>query len=53
VPFVISTDSHATQEFDALPYGVAQARRGWLGPADVLNTREAEEFLAALRRPAV
>jgi DNA polymerase (family 10) len=49
--FVISTDSHATQEFDALPYGVAQARRGWLGPADVLNTREADEFVAALRRP--
>jgi DNA polymerase (family 10) len=49
--FVISTDSHATQEFDALPYGVAQARRGWLGPGDVLNTREADEFLAALRRP--
>jgi DNA polymerase (family 10) len=49
--FVISTDSHGTQEFDSLPYGVAQARRGWLGPADVLNTREADEFLASLRRP--
>jgi DNA polymerase (family 10) len=51
VRFVISTDSHATREFDTLPYGVAQARRGWLAAGDVLNTREADDFLAALRRP--
>jgi DNA polymerase (family 10) len=51
VRFVISTDSHAVNEFDALPYGVAQARRGWLSAADVLNTREVDDFLGALRRP--
>jgi DNA polymerase (family 10) len=51
VRFVISTDSHAAREFDALPYGVAQARRGWLSAADVLNTRGPDEFLAALKPP--
>ena len=51
VRFVISTDSHATHQLDTMAYGVAQARRGWLTAADVLNTREASDFLAALRRP--
>jgi DNA polymerase (family X) len=52
VRFVVSTDSHGTREFDSLAYGVAQARRGWLTAADVLNTREADAFLAALQESA-
>jgi DNA polymerase (family 10) len=36
---VISSDSHSTRGFSLLRYGIAQARRGWLEPADVLNTR--------------
>jgi DNA polymerase (family 10) len=32
-----------------MEYGVRQLRRAWLGPKDVLNTLEANEFLAALR----
>jgi DNA polymerase (family 10) len=48
--FVISTDSHAVTGFDNLGLGVGQARRGWLGPEAVLNTRPAAEFLAELRR---
>ena len=35
----ISSDAHSTQDFDNLVYGVGQARRGWLEPVDVLNTR--------------
>jgi hypothetical protein len=27
-------------------YGIDVARKAWLGPADVLNARPAEEFLA-------
>ncbi|HYL23557.1 MAG TPA: DNA polymerase/3'-5' exonuclease PolX, partial [Burkholderiales bacterium] len=42
----ISSDSHATDGFDALRYGVGQARRGWLERPDVLNARP----LAALQR---
>ena len=49
--FVISTDSHAVQQFDHLAYGVAHARRGGLTADDVLNTRGPDDFLAALRRP--
>jgi DNA polymerase (family X) len=52
VRFVVSTDSHAVHEFDNLRYGVDQARRGWLRAEDILNTRDAEGFLAALRAPA-
>jgi DNA polymerase (family 10) len=49
--FVVSTDSHAVHHFESLRYGVAVARRGWLGPADIVNTRDAEGLLGALRRP--
>ncbi len=31
-------------------FGVGQARRGWLEPDDVLNTRPVEELLKLLRR---
>jgi DNA polymerase (family 10) len=46
---VINTDSHQTRELDFMSYGIRQLRRAWLEPGDVLNTRSAEEFLAALR----
>ena len=49
--FVVSTDSHGVQELQNLRYGVDQARRGWLRAEDVLNTRDAEGFLAGLRSP--
>ena len=39
VKIVISSDSHSPREFDLLEFGVNQARRGWLEPEDVLNTR--------------
>jgi DNA polymerase (family 10) len=35
----IASDAHSTLDFDYLRYGVGQARRGWLEPANVLNTR--------------
>ncbi|MGH9361778.1 MAG: PHP domain-containing protein, partial [Thermoanaerobaculia bacterium] len=47
---VVSTDAHRIPELDFMRYGVEQARRAWLGPADVLNTRPLPELLAALRR---
>jgi DNA polymerase (family 10) len=42
----IDSDSHSTLDFANLRYGVGQARRGWLGRDNVLNTRD----LAELRR---
>lgn len=34
----IGSGAHRTSDFDNLRLGVGQARRGWLTPADVLNT---------------
>jgi DNA polymerase (family 10) len=38
VPIVINTDTHITNQFDYMGYGVSIARRGWLEKKDVLNT---------------
>jgi DNA polymerase (family 10) len=35
----INSDSHRPEGFDNLRLGIGQARRGWLGRSDVLNTR--------------
>jgi DNA polymerase (family 10) len=45
VKVAISTDAHSVAQLAHLRLGVAQARRGWLSPDDVINTRS----LAALR----
>jgi DNA polymerase (family 10) len=47
---VISSDAHSTGGLGALRWGVTVARRAWLSPADVLNTRSVEDFRSALRR---
>src|SRR5690606_14910191 len=41
----ISTDAHSATGLDGMRFGVDQARRGWLEPGDVINTRS----LGALR----
>jgi DNA polymerase (family X) len=46
---VISTDAHHVSALEKMRYGIRQLRRAWLTPADVLNTRSAKDFLAALR----
>jgi len=38
VSFAINTDAHVNYQFDFMPYGVGNARRGWLEKGDVLNT---------------
>jgi len=47
----ISSDAHSTLDYDNIWLGVASARRGWLEPGDVLNTRPLDELQALLRRP--
>ena len=39
VPIVINCDAHRVGGFEVARYGIATARRGWLGPDDVANTR--------------
>jgi len=46
----ISSDSHRATDLNFLQYGVVQARRGWLEPGDVLNTRSWPELQRLLRR---
>jgi DNA polymerase (family 10) len=47
---VISTDAHRTADLDLIRYGVEQARRAWLQPADVLNTLPFAELVQRLNR---
>ncbi len=47
--FTISTDAHHPSHLKSMRYGVSTARRGWLGPADILNTLPAAQFAAALQ----
>ncbi len=46
----IDSDAHSVHDFDDLEWGVGQARRGWLSPEDVLNTRPLEALRPLLRR---
>jgi DNA polymerase (family 10) len=46
----ISTDAHSIDQLDFMRFGIDQARRGWLGAGDVLNTRRLDELIALLRR---
>jgi DNA polymerase (family 10) len=46
---VMSSDSHDSRNLGKMTYGAKQLRRAWLTPGDVLNTREADAFLAGLR----
>jgi DNA polymerase (family 10) len=47
--FVISTDAHHPKHLGNMRYGVLTARRGWLEPADIINTQPAAEFARAIQ----
>ena len=53
VRLVISSDAHSRHALGVLRWGVLVARRAWLRPEDVLNTRPFADFTAALRRHRV
>ena len=48
--FIISTDAHHPKHLRNMRFGVITARRGWLAPADIMNTLPVEQLAAALRR---
>ena len=50
VTVTINTDAHSVQGLDVLPYGLDQARRGWLEAENVLNCKSASEIEAWLSR---
>ncbi len=47
--FTISTDAHHPRHLASMRFGIATARRGWLGPQDVMNTLPAGAFADALQ----
>ncbi|MDH7513389.1 MAG: DNA polymerase/3'-5' exonuclease PolX [Clostridiales bacterium] len=46
----IATDAHSLDDLRFMRFGVGQARRGWLEPEDVLNTKSWEELEGFLKR---
>ncbi len=42
--FVINSDSHSIEHLRYIELGVAQARRGWLEPKDILNTMKRQKI---------
>ncbi len=46
----LSTDAHSTGDLDLMRFGVGQARRGWIEPGDVINTRGLTELRKLLKR---
>ena len=50
VTISIGADAHNVAGLSYVEYGVGMARKGWLGQADILNARPAEEFVGFARR---
>ena len=46
----VSTDAHSTDDLDLMRFGIGQARRGWIEPGDVINTRRLPELRRLLKR---
>jgi DNA polymerase (family 10) len=42
----VDSDAHHTDELDYVSWGISQARRAWVEPGHVLNTRSRAELLA-------
>lgn len=49
IMLTIDCDAHAVDNLAWLPYGVSVARRAWVSPAQVLNTREVDAVLEWVR----
>jgi DNA polymerase (family 10) len=46
----INPDAQSLEGLDDVNYGVMAARKGWLAPEDVINTRPPGEVANILRR---
>ncbi len=46
----VNSDAHSVNDFANLEYGIGQARRGWLGKDDILNTCSLSELRKLLKR---
>ncbi len=50
VKLVASTDAHSVAELGFMRFAVEQARRGWVEPGDLINTRGLSDLRSLLRR---
>ena len=50
IAIVISTDTHITNQFDYMGYGVSIARRGWLEKKDILNTLSYDSLMKRFKK---
>jgi DNA polymerase (family 10) len=50
VKVAISTDAHSTSNLGYMRFGLDQARRGWLEPDDIINTRPLQDLRELLKR---
>jgi len=46
----LSTDAHSKDDLNLMRFGIGQARRGWLEPGDVINTRGLADLRQLLKR---
>lgn len=46
----ISTDAHTVDTLGLMRFGVDQARRGWIEPENVINTRSLKELMKLFKR---
>ena len=49
VAISIGADAHSVAGLGYVEYGIGMARKGWLGPGDILNARPVGEFVAFAR----
>ena len=49
VKLMIATDTHSADGFNNIIFGVGTARRGWVGPSDVINTYSYNELKVWLK----
>jgi DNA polymerase (family X) len=50
VNIAIGADAHSVAGLGYMEFGIGMARKGWLGPRDILNARPVGEFVAHARR---
>ena len=50
VTIVLNTDAHGVETLSNMSYAVATARRAWLGPKDIANTRSWTDFKKLTKR---
>ena len=50
VKVALGTDAHSLDGLQFMKYGIGQARRGWLEPKDILNTRRLHELAKLFAR---